>query len=51
MRRIKAHLWTFLMAVIFGMLAYGVVNAGIAFQRWIDPDSLKNHPTAKETAP
>jgi hypothetical protein len=47
MKRIKAHLMTFLMAVIFGMLAYGVVQAGLKLHRWLDPDSLTNHSTTK----
>ena len=37
MKRLKAHLWTFLMAVIFGMLAYGVIHVGLALQRWLWP--------------
>ena len=45
--RIKAHLLTFLMAVIFGMLAYGVVQAGLKLHRWLDADSLTNHYDAK----
>lgn len=47
MRRIKAHLTTFLMAVIFGMLAYGAIHIGLKVHRWLDPDSLTNHPTTK----
>jgi len=47
MERIRTHLTTFLMAVIFGMLAYGVVQAGLKLHRWLDPDSLTNHPTTK----
>ena len=48
MKRIKAHLTTFLMAVIFGMLAYGVIQGGLTFHRWLDPDSLTNRPTTQE---
>lgn len=47
MRRIKAHATTFLMAVIFGMLAYGVIHAGLKLHRWLDPNSLTNHSTTK----
>ena len=37
MQRIKAHLWTFLMAAVFGMLAFGVIKVGLALQRWLWP--------------
>jgi len=47
MRRIKAHLMTFLMAVIFGMVAYGIIHAGLKLHRWIDPSSLSNHSTTQ----
>jgi hypothetical protein len=47
MKRIKAHLTTFLMAVIFGALAYGVIHAGLKLHRWLDPDSLTNRSTTK----
>ncbi len=43
MRRLKAHLLTFLMAVIFGMLAYAVIHAGLKLHRLLDQDSLTNH--------
>jgi hypothetical protein len=48
MKRLKAHLTTVLMAAIFGMLAYGVIQGGLTFHRWLDPDSLANHPTTRE---
>ena len=35
MRRLKAHLWTFVIAVIFAMIAYGVVHAGLALEKWL----------------
>jgi len=47
MKRIKAHLMTFLMAMIFGMAAYGVIHAALKLHRWLDPDSLTNHSTTK----
>jgi len=33
--RIKSHLRVFLYAVIFGMVAYGFVHAGMALHRYI----------------
>lgn len=47
MRRLKAHLLTFVMAVAFGMLAYGVIHAGLKVHRWLDADSLRTHPTTR----
>ena len=47
MKRLKAHLLTFGVAVIFGMLAYGIVHAGLKLHRWLDADSLTNHPAPK----
>ena len=44
MRRSKAHLLVFAAAIVFGMVAYGFVHAGLAVQRWLDPDSLRATP-------
>ena len=43
MRRLKAHLLAFLMALIFGVAAYAVVHGGLKLHRWVDQESLPVH--------